>query len=107
MSSGVSASGASQVSPDSGKIKFGKTRMRSNALSSASAKLNSESRCFFIHQVRHIGTADQRAAENHLEADGKTVVAIGVELGLRYVCRYWKISTSRLQILADGGDVRV
>src|SRR5713226_8399096 len=80
MSSGVNASGASQACPASAKIKFGKTRMRSNALSSASAKLNSESRCFFIHQVRHVGTADQRAAENHLEADGKAVVAIGIKL---------------------------
>src|SRR5258707_13943142 len=105
MSSGVSASGASQACPASAKIKFGKTRMRSNALSSASAKLNRESRCFFIHQVRHVGAADQRAAENHLEADGKAVVAIGVELLLRYVCRYRQVSTRWLKVLRNGGDV--
>src|ERR1700688_3683327 len=78
---GVKATGASQGSPNVGKIKFGKTRIMSTAVSRASAKLRRDPGSFVIHLVGHVGAADQRAAEYHLEADGQAVVAIGIELG--------------------------
>src|SRR5579883_82637 len=83
MSSGVSAMGASHGRPWLGRIQFGNSKTRSAAVSSASAKLSGDLGSLFIHLVRHVGTADQRAAEDHLEADRKAVIAIGVELGGR------------------------
>ncbi len=34
----------------------------------------------FVDAVGHVGTAHQRSTEHHLETDGESVVAIGVEL---------------------------
>src|SRR3984957_21276781 len=99
--------GASHGSPKAGKIKFGKTRIRSTAVSSASAKLSRNAGRFFIHLVRHVGAADQRAAEYHFEADGKAKVAISVELRRSHVTCHRQISTRGLQILADRGDVHI
>ena len=59
----------------------------------------------FIHHVCHVGAADERAAEYHLESDGETVVAIGVELRGRDVLGHLQIAARRLEVLTDGGDV--
>src|ERR1039458_10608733 len=64
---------------------LGKVRTRSTADSSARAKLSRDSGGFFIHQIGHVGTADQRTAEYHLESDGESIFAVGVELSGRYV----------------------
>src|SRR5580704_769954 len=79
-SRGVRATGASHGNPTVGKIRLGKTRIKSTAVSSASAKLSRDAGGFVIHLVRHVRTADQRAAENHLEADGQAIVAISGKL---------------------------
>src|SRR5579859_6433218 len=97
--------GASHGNPKVGEIRLGKTKIRSTAVSSASAKLNRDAGSFFIHLVRHVGTADQRAAEYILEADGKSIVAIGRKPRRRDVGRDPQVPASRLQVLTDGGDV--
>src|SRR5579871_5596176 len=99
--SGVNAMGASQGSPKVGNIRLGKTRIKSTAVSSASRKLSRDAGRFFIHLVRHVGAADQRTAEYHLEPDGKAILAIGGELRRRHVGYHRQISARRLQILAD------
>src|SRR5689334_5433203 len=107
MSSGASARGASHGWPEFGKAAFGKTRMRRTAVSSASAKLSSDAGGFFIHQVSHVGAADQRAAEHHFEANRESVAAVGVKLSRRNVGGHRQVPPRRLQVLADGGDVDV
>src|SRR5690348_4225446 len=92
INSGVSAMGASQGSPWPGRTQFGKTNTRRAAVSSASAKLNGTLGSFLIHLVRHIGTADQWAAEDHLEADRQAILAIGIELGGRHVFGHAQIA---------------
>src|SRR5579864_9692116 len=105
--SGARAMGASQGMPKFSRMMLGKTRIRSTAVSSASAKLSRNAGGLFIHLVRHVGAADQRAAKHHLETDGEAIVTVGVELRRGHVGRDGKISARRLQILADGGDVDV
>src|ERR1700686_2488780 len=99
--SGVNAMGASHGTPKAGKIRLGKTRIRSAAVSSASAKLSRDAGRFVIHLVCHVGAADQRAAEYHLEADGKAILAIGVELCRHDIACDRQVPARRLQILAD------
>ena len=97
ISSGVSATGASQT-----RLKRGKQQNQQQPPRAAPAA-SSASRAalrFFADQVGHVRTAHQRSAEDHLEADGEAVIAIRVELlaastysatgRLRRVgCRYW------------------
>src|SRR5277367_3650903 len=97
--------GASKGKPRAGVIQFGKVKISSAALKSASEKLTSGAGSFFIHLIRHVGTAHQRTAEYHFEADGQAVSTIILELPGRDVLGDGQVAPSGLQVLADGGDV--
>src|SRR5260370_3882254 len=101
-STGVRAKGVSQT-----KLKGGKSRIRKAADIAASAKLSGSLRGLFIHQIRHVGAADERAAEYHLESDGKPIIAVGVELRGGHVSGYRQVPPRPLQGLADGPDVHL
>src|SRR5579871_5778900 len=106
-SSGANANGASHGTPRLSSAGLGNVRTRSTAESSARAKLSRDSGGFFIHQIGHIGTADQRPTEHHFEPDAEAVIAIGIELRRRDVGRDRKIPSRGLKILTDSCNIHI
>src|SRR5471030_885138 len=59
----------------------------------------------FTYNIGHVGTAHQRTAEHHPEAQLKPVIAIGIELPGLDEFLYREVAAGRLKVLADGDDV--
>src|SRR5437879_6249143 len=71
------------------------------------ARPSSNDVSLFAHVLGHVGAAHEWSAEHCLEPDRLTVVAPGVELLGPYETRHREITSCRLQVLADGRDIRL